>query len=276
MMYMRLKDGKAKVFTLSYDDGVVQDIRLLKLMDQYGIKGTFNINSGCYLPEERDRERYYGRMKRSEALELFKDSQQEVAIHGYTHADMPQLSPQDILQEVLKDRTEAEQNYGKIIRGMAYAFGAYNEDVLQALKLCGVCYSRTTASTTKFRFPENWLTWHPTCHHNNPKLMDLAGSFERSAPGKRDGAKLFYVWGHSYEFDNDDNWDRIEELFRKVGGKEDVWYATNIEIYDYVQAYRRLTVSVDGKTVYNPTAMDLWFSDGENTHCVRAGELLHI
>jgi hypothetical protein len=106
--------------------------------------------------------------------------------------------------------------------------------------------------------------------------MDLAGSFERSAPGKRDGAKLFYVWGHSYEFDNDDNWDRIEELFRKVGGKEDVWYATNVEIYDYVQAYRKLIVSMDGKTVYNPTAMDLWFSDGENTHCVRAGEMLHI
>ena len=276
MLYMRLKDGKAKTFTLSYDDGVVQDIRLVKLMEQYGVKGTFNINSACYLPEEKERERYYGRMKRSEAVELFKDSQQEVAIHGYTHADMLQLSAQDILQEVLKDRTEAERDYGKVIRGMAYAFGAYNEDALQALKLCGVCYSRTTASTLKFRFPENWRTWHPTCHHNNPKLMDLAGSFVRSAPGKKDGAKLFYVWGHSYEFDNDDNWDRIEELFQKVGGKEDVWYATNLEIYDYVQAFRSLVASVDGKTVTNPTATDVWFSNGEETYCIRAGETLHI
>ena len=176
-MYMRLKDGKAKAFTLSYDDGVVQDIRLMKLMNEHGIKGTFNINSGCYLPEDRQRERYYGRMKRSEVLELFKNSEQEVAIHGYAHAEMAQLSLQDVLQEVLKDRTEAERDHGKIIRGMAYAFGSYNEDTLNALKLCGICYGRTTVSTTKFRFPENWLTWHPTCHHKNPKLMELTNTF---------------------------------------------------------------------------------------------------
>ena len=275
-MYMRLKDGKAKAFTLSYDDGVVQDIRLVQLMDKYGVKGTFNINSGCYLPEEKQRERYYGRMKRSEALELFQNSAHEVAIHGYAHADMPQLSSQDILQEIREDRLNAEQDYGKMIRGMAYAFGSYNEDVLSALKLCGICYSRTTASTCKFRFPENWLTWHPTCHHNNPKLMDLAGTFVRSAPGQRDGVKLFYVWGHSYEFDNDDNWNRIEELLQNVGGKEDIWYATNLEIYDYVQAYKSLLVSLDGKTVQNPTAMDVWFSDGVETHCVHAGAILHL
>ena len=275
-MYMRLKDGKAKAFTLSYDDGVVQDIRLAQLMDKYGVKGTFNINSGCYLPEERQRERYYGRMKRSEAQALFQNSAHEVAIHGYTHADMPQLTPQDILQEIREDRLIAERDYGKLIRGMAYAFGGYNEAVLSALKLCGVCYSRTTASHCKFRFPENWLTWHPTCHHKNPRLAELTDSFLRSAPGKKDASKLFYVWGHSYEFDNDDNWDLIEALLEKIGGREDIWYATNIDIYDYVQAYRSLIVSLDGKTVQNPSAMDVWFSDGVQTYCIRAGETLHL
>ncbi len=271
-MLMRLKDGKAKAFTLSYDDGVVQDIRLVKMMDKYGIKGTFNINSGKYLPEETERERYYGRMKRSEALQLFQNSGHEVAIHGYTHADLPLRSGQDILQEIQEDRLAAERDYGSLIRGMAYAYGAYNEDTLSALKLCGICYSRTTASTGKFRFPENWLTWHPTCHHNNPKLMELADAFIRSQGQTR----LFYVWGHSYEFDNDDNWELIEALLEKIGGREDIWYATNIEIYDYVQAYRSLIVSMDGKTVCNRSAMDVWFSDGEKTHCVRSGETLHI
>ena len=36
-MYMKLKDGKSKVLTLSYDDGVVQDIRLIGILDKYGI-----------------------------------------------------------------------------------------------------------------------------------------------------------------------------------------------------------------------------------------------
>ena len=271
-MLMRLKDGKAKAFTLSYDDGVVQDIRLVKLMDRHGVKGTFNINSGKYLPEETEREKYYGRMKRSEALELFQNSDHEVAIHGYTHADLPLRSAQDILEEIREDRLTAERDYSALIRGMAYAYGAYNADALAALKLCGICYSRTTASTGRFRFPENWLTWHPTCHHKNPKLMELADSFIRS----QGTAKLFYVWGHSYEFDNDDNWDLIEALLEKIGGREDIWYATNIEIYDYVQAYRSLIVSMDGKTVRNPSATDVWFSDGENTYCVKAGQTLHM
>ena len=275
-MYMRLKDGKAKAFTLSYDDGVVQDIRLVQLMDTYGIKGTFNINSGCYMPEERQREKYYGRMKRSEALELFANSHHEVAIHGYAHADMPQLSGVALLNEIREDRLAAERDYGKLVRGMAYAFGAYNEETLAALKLCGICYSRTTASTTKFRFPENWLTWHPTCHHKNPKMPELTDRFVRMKLGATDGARLFYVWGHSYEFDNDDNWELIETLCQNIGGKEDIWYATNMEIYEYVQAYQRLQVSMDGKTVRNPSAMAVWFSDGKQTYCIQSGETLHI
>ena len=47
-MYMKFKDGKSKALTLSYDDAVVQDIRLIGIMDKYGIKGTFNVNSGWY------------------------------------------------------------------------------------------------------------------------------------------------------------------------------------------------------------------------------------
>ena len=66
-MYMKLKDGKSKVLTLSYDDGVVQDIRLIGILDKYGIKGTFNINTGMYFAEDATREKYYGRMKLSEA-----------------------------------------------------------------------------------------------------------------------------------------------------------------------------------------------------------------
>ena len=81
-MYMKLKDGKSKVLTFSYDDGVVQDIRLVNIFNKYGLKATFNINSGCYLPEDVTREKLRGRLKRSEAITLYKDSGHEVAVHG--------------------------------------------------------------------------------------------------------------------------------------------------------------------------------------------------
>ena len=38
-------DGKKKAFNVTYDDGVLQDVRFVELMNQYGLKGTFNLNS---------------------------------------------------------------------------------------------------------------------------------------------------------------------------------------------------------------------------------------
>lgn len=39
-------NGKKKAVTFSYDDGVTQDRRLVEMMNTYGVKGTFNLNSG--------------------------------------------------------------------------------------------------------------------------------------------------------------------------------------------------------------------------------------
>ena len=38
--------GKKKAFNVTYDDGVLQDIRFVELLNKYGLKGTFNLNSG--------------------------------------------------------------------------------------------------------------------------------------------------------------------------------------------------------------------------------------
>ena len=43
---MRFPEGRLKAVTFSYDDGVRQDERLIEIFDKYGVKGTFNINSG--------------------------------------------------------------------------------------------------------------------------------------------------------------------------------------------------------------------------------------
>ena len=275
-MYMKLKDGKSKVLTLSYDDGVVQDIRLIKILDQYGIKATFNINSGLYLPEDTQRERFYGRMKLSEAKALYINSGHEVAIHALTHPFLDRLKTDAVLAEVMDDRRNIEQQYGTFARGMAYPYGTYNNEVIDALRKCGICYARTIKSTENFNFPENWLEWNPTCHHRNPKLMDLAKKFVEEKGYHCSENWLFYLWGHSYEFDNHDNWELIENFAAYVGGKEDIWYATNIELYDYIKAYENLLTNVDQTTVYNPSVIDVWFSHKNKTYCVKGGQIVNL
>ncbi len=275
-MYMKLKDGKSKVLTFSYDDGFVQDIRLVNIFNKYGLKATFNINSGCYLPEDVTREKLRGRLKRSEAIALYKDSGHEVAVHGLKHAFLSKLKPAEMVREVLEDRKNIEADYGVITRGMAYAYSDYSAEAIKILKQCGIVYSRAVASTLRFSFPTDWWAIQPTCHHANENLMTLAEKFVDTQSRYPSDNWLFYVWGHSYEFDNCDNWDVIERFAEYVSGRDDVWYATNIEIHDYVRAYEALVVDAATTRVFNPTLIDVWFTENGKTYCVKAGETVVI
>ena len=257
--FLRFPGFKIKAVTLSYDDGVRQDKRLISIMQKYGIKGTFNINAGLFASERSDVEK--GRMTKEEAVELYANSGMEVAIHGYRHLSLGEVDPALATDDVIKDRKELESIFGGIIKGMAYANGSYNDNVCKILECCGVNYSRTTVTTENFKIPTNWLKLETTCHHNNPKLMELAKTFvERNLDGYlwRNYPVLFYLWGHSYEFDTNDNWQVIEEFCKYIGNREDIWYATNGEIYSYVKAFDSLEFSADGNTIYNPSGQTVY------------------
>ena len=88
--------------------------------------------------------------------------------------------------------------------------------------------------------------------------------------------RLFYVWGHSYEFDNADNWHHLDAICQKLSGRDDTWYATNIEIYDYVKAYESLVFSADGTRIYNPTLREIWLSIDNVIYSVKSGDTLKI
>ena len=262
-MKMRLKDGKTKVLTLSYDDAGFQDIRLIEIMDTYGIKGTFNVNSGRFLQEDANTESDYRGLKLSEAINLYKNSPHEVAVHTLTHPSLNKLDASQIMYEISEDQKAIESNFGKIPRGMAYPFGEYNNKVLDVLKKCHISYARTVESTYSFEFPENWLLLHPTCHHDDEKLTELIKKFIEDENFYAN-AEMFYLWGHSFEFYKNNNWDVIENFCKFAGGHEHIWYATNIEIYNYVKAFETLQMSDDKKIIYNPSDVDIWFEiDGE-------------
>lgn len=263
MLYMRFPQGKAKALTLSYDDGIRQDLKLIEIMNKYGIKGTFNINSAFFGHSKigehgEDRTRF----TIEEAIECYNNGGHEVALHSSTHPSLDKIPHDMIAYEIIKDRETLEKIFGRIIKGMAYPMGTTNDEVVKVLKSCGVSYARTVEQTGKFDIPNDWLHMPATCHHNNPNLMAYAKDFveNNSQPLPR----LFYVWGHAYEFDVQNNWDRIENFCKYVGGKEDIWYATNIEIYNYIEAYKQMKTSVNGKIIHNPTNTKLWFkhSDG--------------
>ena len=275
-LFMRFPGGLSKALTLSYDDGVEQDIRLVEIFNKNGLRATFNLNGGCFAPEGKvyPEGTIHRRMTKEACVALFKDSPHEVAVHGYTHPFLERLSPAQVAYEIIKDREALEEAFGCIVRGMAYPYGTFNDDVVRVLEDCGIVYSRTTKQTEKFDIPTDWLRMPATCHHIHPKLMEYADKFVNDKSMKK--PLLFYVWGHSYEFEERNNWDVIEKFAEYVGGKDDIWYATNIEIYEYIKDFERLVFTADMRRVKNPTARTLYLHLNKKEIALAAGEEITI
>lgn len=254
--YMRFPDGKCKAATFSYDDGVKADIKLIKIFDKYGVKGTFNLNSILF-----DCENWHDRMDEELTYKTFINCGHEIALHGARHIFLNKVPLPEAANEIVQNRLHLENKFKKIVRGMAYAYNGYNSEIINLLKSLGVTYARTTEESHSFEVPENWLTLKPTCHHADPKLGELTDRFLNQSPEdefKHREPWLFYVWGHSYEFDDNGNWHIIENLCRRLSENKDIWFASNGEIYDYVQAYNRLVFSLDGERVYNPSCIPVF------------------
>ncbi len=143
-MYMKLKDGKSKVLTFSYDDGVVQDIRFIDILNANGLKGTFNINTGRYLDEDAVRERFYGKMKLSESQNLYCNSGHEVAVHTVNHTFLDRLKTTDIMVEVLEDRKNIE-------KGAAHIRSTFNNTIVTITDTAGNAISWASAGGLGFK-----------------------------------------------------------------------------------------------------------------------------
>ena len=276
-LQMRFPGGRVKAFTMSYDDGVEQDVRLISIMRFHALKGTFNLNSGLFAQEGTvyPEGQVHRRMTMAACQKAYSSYPGcEVAVHGSVHGYWDQLPEGLRTLDIIRDREALEKAFDRTVRGAAYPFGTYNEKAVVALESCGIEYCRTTNSTHAFNIPERWLEWHPTCHHADPALMELADSFLNDKTSKK--PLLFYLWGHAYEFEGADNWQVIEALADKISGHADVWYATNIEIHDYVEAFRRLKFSANGDRVYNPNCDRIWFADKQNTYMVEPRQEFRI
>lgn len=280
--FLRFPDGKAKAVTWSYDDGCREDIRFAQTMSRYAMKCTFNINSGMMGETEGT-----GRLTAGEIKEQLIGAGHEIAVHGLMHRAPGVVRPIDGIRDVLDCRLGLEKTFGMIVRGMAYPDsgirnmqnGASYENIRQYLQDLDITYARSLGGDNDlFRLPDDWYAWMPTAHHSNPQLPEWADKFVSMDIGSLYSSnrfpRLLYIWGHSYEFERNGNWELLDLLCEKVAGHDDIWYATNGEIREYVRAYDSLVFSADGSRVYNPTLLTVWSDLDGKLYEIRSGETL--
>lgn len=243
--------AKDRAITFSFDDGRYEDYRLIAIMNSLGLKGSFHISNPGFLTSNNFQEEPL--VSPNDYKNLYEGH--EISCHMENHP-FPTRQPNEAIRaEILNNKIFLEKYCGYPVRGMSYPYSDFNNRVIEQCRAVGMEYSRTAYDTMAFTVPEDFMHWNPTCHftHLNEELVQ---NFYK--PMNFDGMRLLYVWGHSYEINTEEKWVNTESKLKLISKKNDVWYATNIQIYDYIQALRNLKFSTECTSVYNPSSTDVW------------------
>lgn len=253
--------GRRLAVTTSFDDGHTFDRRVVAAFNEWGLKGTFNLNSGNLQRTGKPAVESGNRtnLDASEIADVYRGH--EVAIHTVTHPWLDRLDASQIAFEVLEDRRALEDLVGYPVRGMAYPYGNYNAQVIEILRQLGIVYSRTCENAERCFPPREPLAWASTAHQY-AAAPTVPERFEKLLGNPR-SSRVFYIWGHAYEFHDRNDWEGLERIYKPLSGHAEVWYCTNIELFDYEEARKRMVIAANRASARNPsgTAVTLKVDD---------------
>lgn len=251
-------NGKSKAFNVSYDDGVLQDERFIKLLNTYNLKGTFNLNSGL-MENEFEWIHETGcivkRLSKEKVLSLYDGH--EVASHTLTHPFMNNLAESRILHEMQEDKKNLEKLFGRQIKGFAVPFDYYSDLIESCVKKCAFEYARISEESLSFvphkNSEINYHRWKSTIFHLDDSLEKLTEDFIQT----NEELALFQIAGHSYDLDTENMWDKIENIFKKISSQDNILPMTTIEIIDYLKAIEQAEITE--RHIINNSEQTLWF-----------------
>lgn len=255
--------GKSKAFNITYDDGVLQDVRFVALMDRYGLKGTFNLNSGLMETEfewTHPNGMTVKRLPTSVVAELYQNH--EVASHTLTHPYLDVLSEAEIMEEMARDKANLEGLTGKPVVGFGGPFHHWGPTIVECAKKCGFEYARNAEERYCYAPPEDYFHWSAGAYHVMPGFRDFVEEFF----GTEEELALCQIVGHSYDLDVEDMWQYMESVLRRVAEDENICSMTNMELVRYLKAMRSAVITEQG--IGNPSDLPLWFEVDGAVICV--------
>lgn len=222
-----------KLISFSYDDGVTQDIRCIEILNKYGLKATFNLNSGL-LGTETELDVCgvsvrHCKVRPDEVADVY--SGHEVAVHTLTHPNLTTLTDNEVLTQVQQDADNLERLAGYPMAGMAYPMGGVNHNahIAELIRAhTGLRYARTILSSYGFGLGDDPMRFHPTVFHMEwDHMLAIADQFLSMETQQQQ--QLLFIWGHTYELDATGRWNDFERFCAHVGGRQDILYCTNRE-----------------------------------------------
>lgn len=263
--------GKGKAFNVSYDDGVVQDIRFVELLNRYGLKGTFNLNYGLIRRNftwQHECGMTVRRIPEEQVVSVYDGH--EIASHSYSHPYFDNAPEDEILRELGADKFFLERLFSREVAGYATPFYFYSDLMADCVRHSGFAYARISEESNDYSIPEDFFRWRGSKFHWDGDLEDFVQGFLET----KQELALCQLVGHSYDLDVMDLWDTMERLLRRVSENKDVWAATHIEIVRYLRNMEKVRIS--DSEIVNESDGELWFLIDGSTVCLQPGERRNV
>lgn len=203
---------------LSFDDGIVDDRRLVQLLNAYGLRATFFLN-GLFdenSPSFEDEGATVFHLPHRELPTLYAGH--EIGVHTWSHPYLPNLSDDDVRQELSKSREWITGLFGEVPYGFAYPFGGYDQRLARIIQESGFHYARTIHHTNDYSLSLTPFMLHPHAHIRSSQFYGIVEDF--LATECNDAPLVLHLWGHSYEFTGHNEWEEFERRLQFICSKK--------------------------------------------------------
>lgn len=218
--------------TLSFDDGDPRDLRIAHLLQKYGLQATF------YVPVMNVEGR--PTLDPAQIIQL-STMGFEIGAHGYHHHYLDRIPASEVFKEIQSGKIRLEQILGRPVSCFCYPGGKTPVVAVDAVRRLGFDYARTIREC---RFSVNDPLLAPTTnpigkhcrrHYIKEALLTRNTNYiiyffkhylwarnwlDYSLANLRYAIKtngLCHLWGHAFEIDRDNEWQRLEMLFANIG-----------------------------------------------------------
>ena len=240
----------------------------MALLNKYGLKGTFNLNSQL-MEQEFEWVHPNGmvvkRLSRNAVRHLYDGH--EIASHTLTHPFLNDKSESELLWEIGEDKRRLEELFGREVAGFGVPFDYYDQRVADCVKQCGFEYGRMSEETRNYCPWEKPYFWRCGIFHLAPELDEYVEGFFRTD----EELALCQIVGHSYDLDAADLWDKLEQILKRVSEDEDILSMTHLEIVRYLRAMDQAVIT--GHSIQNPSDQTLWFCIDGSICAVEPGQV---
>lgn len=203
-----------KYFVFAIDDGTSFDKKVIEIFNRYHIKATFNLNSGLQDYVWYKNDFAVTRLNLEENKDIYNGH--EVASHSLTHPFLTSLLDEGVYYEVKEDIENLKRIFDREIKTFSFPFDEFDERCIEIIKNLGISHIILPKIDDSFKFPVD--TFHIKVSSWN--IDDALIKTERFIKDKT--AEIFIYLSHSYDYEYDQSYDKLEKLCQIVTKEKDI------------------------------------------------------